>query len=202
MQALITTIKPTSGNFASFSPRAKEGEAPRSTVYAAFALPSAISNCTDAELVRFATAAFSICVSDCLRDALKAGKPEFSVPSLAECYASTGKEYLITKPDLTAWLKDFAEPILAAALAAKSGLPVDSAKVVKKAIAYRDLLLLIASRSIMLQEQIDSCAKALEVIAASGRINSYTENVIEGLARKQEKLNDASLDDDEDDLDF
>ena len=203
--SLITTVKPTAGFFASFSPRAKEGEEKRSTVFAAFSLPTAIlSIASNEELSRFAVAAYTQCVSDCLRDALKAGKAEFAVPSLAECYASSGKEYLITKPELADWIKSFAEPIITAALAAKSGLPVDSVKVVKKAIAYRDLLLLIASRSIMLQEQIDNAAKALEVLAASGKVNSYTENVIEGLARKQVKLNEylAGATEDEDDIDF
>lgn len=203
--ALITTIKPSSGYFAAFSPRAKEGEEKRSTVFAAFSLPASISALdSNGELARFAIAAFTDCVADCLRDALKAGKAEFAVPSLAECFASSGKEYLITKPELAEWIKTFADPIITSALAAKSGLPADSVKVSKKAIAYRDLLLLIASRSIMLQEQIDNAAKALEVLAASGKVNAYTENVIEGLARKQVKLNEylAGASDDDDDIDF
>lgn len=205
MQAIISTIKPTSGYFASFSPRAKEGEEKRSSVFASFELPAPIAALdSNSELARFAVGAFTQCVSDALRDALKAGKSNVSIPSLAECYIPAKKEYTIVKALLVDWLKDFAYPIIEQAIATKSGQSVDSIKVAKKAIKYRDLLLMIASREIMSQDEIDNAARVLELLHASKKEHAYTANVEEGLGIKQLKLNAklAGQDDDDDEIDF
>lgn len=204
MQAQITTIKPTSGFFTSFQPRSKEGEEKRSEIHAVFSLPMQIESIGNVELKGFAIRAYCNAVNSLLRDAVKAGQAEFTIPAIAELFSEAKREFLITKPELLAWINSFALPIISAAIATKSGLSLDSVKVVKKAIAYRELLLLIASRSIMMQEQIDSCLKVLELVTASGKTNDYSDNVIQAIARKQEKLNDylAGNADDENEIDF
>lgn len=204
MNAQITTIKPTSGLYTSFQPRSKEGEEKRAEIYATFSIPALLESIANDEVKAFAIRAYQNAVNALLREAVKAGKPEFTIPELGELFAEGKREFLITKPELLEWLNSFALPIVSAAIATKSGLSVDSVKVVKKAIAYRELMSLIASRSIMMQEQIDSCIKVMELVTASGKQNAYSDNVIQAIARKQEKLNDylAGNEDDEDEIDF
>jgi hypothetical protein len=202
-KAIITTIQPTSGLFTSFQPRSAEGAEKKLEVFATFSEPTEFSMLTNADLKAFCIRAYGNAVNGLLRIAAKAGHAEFPLPSIAEMYAETKREFLITKKDLEAWLDNFALPIIAKAISSKSGLHIDSPKVVKKVIAYKELMLAIASRSIMQQEEIDSCLKVLELV--DNVPNEYTNNVSEALGRKQEKLNDKLAginDDDLEDVDF
>lgn len=190
MNAIITTIKPVSSdNFVSFKPRNKEGEAEKQEVFAAVIIPTAIEEMTAGELKAFAIRAFNECCISALRNALKEGKEEFTIPSLSECFASSGKEYLITAKELKEWIYSFAVRIISAAIATKAGLSADSKAVIKKANKYAEVLEKIAGRSMMFQDDIDSCIKVCELLMAQGETHSYTENVIKGIARKQDKLN-------------
>ncbi len=204
MKTVLTTIKPTSGMAVSFKPRSKEGMEEKAELFAAYELPAEIANLHDGMLRNFALNAFSAYVLDCLKSAAKESKQEFTY-SLEEAFKPTQREFLITRKDLEAWTIGFAIPLVSAAIASKSGLSIDSVKVTKKAIAYRDLLLSLASRSIMLQEDIDTCIKVMELIASSGKQNAYTDNVAQAIERKQSKLNDylaGKQGNDEDDIDF
>lgn len=202
--AIITTIRPTAGLFTSFQPRSKEGEEKRSEVFAIFSIPASLESIANPELKGFAVRAYGNAVNSLLRDAVKAGQAEFTIPQISELYAETKREFLITKPELLNWINDFALMLISSAISIKAGLHIDSPKVVKKAIAYRELLLLIASRSIMMQEQLDSCLKVMELVMASGKENSYSDNVIQAIARKQEKLNEylSGNQDSDDEIDF
>lgn len=200
----ITTIKPTSGLYASFQPRSKEGEEKKPEVFASYEIPACLSGINNDDARAFAIRAYGFAVAELLKAAVKDGKPEFSV-AFPELFGETKREFLVTKKDLEAWIDNFASGIISAALVAKSGLPADSVKIVKKVLAYKALLLEIASRSIMMQEQIDSCIKVLSLIAESGKTHAYTDNVAEGLSRKQDKLNAylaGNQQDEEDDLDL
>lgn len=201
--AQITTIAPTSGLFTSFQPRSKEGEAKKLEVFATYQEPLAFSQLLDAELKAFCIRAYGAQVNLFLREAAKNGHSQFPLPAISEFFAETKREFLITKKDLEAWLDSFALPIISKAISSKSGLHIDSPKVVKKAIAYRELMLSISSRSLMQQEEIDSALKVLALVDAVP--NAYTNNVAEALGRKQEKLNDKLNglgDDDLDSIDF
>ena len=206
MKAIITTIKPTSGLFVSFAPRTKEGEEKRPEVFAAISLPPAIANLQDGELRTFAVRAYSFAASEALRLATKEGQSEFIVPGIAEAFApKEGKEYLITRKDLEAWLVDYALPIIEAAIAKKAGRPANDVKVVKKALGYKDILLGLTSRSIMKQDDIDAVIRTLTMLESTGKSHPYSENVAKATARKQDQL-DAFLADgaetEDDDLDF
>lgn len=199
----VTTIKPASELYVSFKPRSKEGMPEKPEVFAAIDYPAAIANIANPDLAAFAKRAWHFAVLDSLKDAVKEGKQEFTL-SMETCFAEAKREFLITKKDLEAWIDNFALPIISAALAAKAGLHIDSPKVVKKAIAYKELLLLISSRSIMMQDQIDSCLKVAALITETGKEHPYSDNVWTGIARKQEKLNAylAGKDDEDDDFDL
>lgn len=182
----ITTITPTSGLYTSFQPRSKEGEAKKLEVFAAFSLPNAFETIANSEIKAFCQRALASEINSLMRDAVKAGKSEFAMPAISEMFAETKREFLITKKDLESWIDTFASPILSLAISTKASLHIDSPKVVKKVIAYKELMLSIASRSIMTQEDIDSCIKVLALVES--KPNAYTDNVSEALARKQEKL--------------
>lgn len=204
-QITVTTIKPTSGLFVSFKPRSKEGQPEKQEVFASFFLPEVFEAIQNPDVKGFVIRAYGNAVLDCLKQAVKDGKPEFSLPALSELYAETKREFLITRKDLEAWLDSFCLPLVTAAIAAKAGLAADSVKVVKKAIAYKETLLQLASRSIMQQDEIDSSIRVLELIAASGQENAYTDNVAQAVERKQQKLNDylaGKQDDDGEEIDF
>ena len=201
--AQITTIAPTNGLFTSFKPRSKEGEQEKPECFASFDLPQEFTGLLNADLKAFCIRAYAAQVNLFLRSAVKAGQDKFPLPPLCGFFAETKREFLITKKDLEEWLDSFALPIVSRAISAKAGLHPDSPKVVKKALAYRELMLSISSRSIMGQEEIDSCTKVLALVDAVP--NAYSNNVAEALGRKQEKLN-AKLnginDDDLDSIDF
>lgn len=199
----ITTIAPTSGLFTSFQPRSKEGEAKKLEVFASYHLPAAFELITNSEIKSFCQRALGAEINSMMREAVKSGKSEFILPEISALFAETKREFLITKKDLEAWIDTFAAKILSAAISAKSCLHIDSPKVVKKVIAYKELLLAIASRSIMNQDDIDACIKVLALVESHP--NAYTDNVSEALARKQEKLNDylaGKADNADDDIDF
>jgi hypothetical protein len=202
-QITITTIAPTSGLFTSFQPRSKEGEAKKLEVFASYSLPVAFESIVNDEIKSFCQRALASEINSLMRDAVKSGKSEFQLPAISELFAETKREFLITKKDLEAWVDTFAAPILSAAISSKASLHIDSPKVVKKVIAYKELLLQIASRSIMDQDDIDSCIKVLALVES--KPNAYTDNVSEALARKQEKLNEylaGKADNADDDIDF
>lgn len=184
----VTNIKPTSGLFTSFQPRSKEGEEKRPACFAVYETPAALSALPDGEVKAFAYRAYESVITDCLRDAVKAGKAEFSAPALSACFVSEGKEYLITAKDLKEWLSSYALEIIYGAIASKAGLSADHVKVVKKGNAYAEKLEMIASRSLMMQDDIDAAARVLELLENNGKNHPYTDNVIQGLGRKQEKL--------------
>lgn len=204
---IITNIKPTNGLFASFQPRSKEGEEKRQPVFAAYELPVQIANAPDSDLRTFAVRAYDMAVTSLLKDALKDGKAEFTVPGIANLFEPAKREFLITRKDLEAWIIECAMPCICAALSAKSGLHIDSPKIIKKAIAYKEILLSIAGRSIMGQADIDASIRVLELVAAlpEDKQHSYTDNVAQGIERQQTKLNEflaSGSNESEDDLDF
>lgn len=203
-QIQVTTIRPTSGLFVSFKPRSKEGQPEKQEVFASFSLPALFDAIQHTEVKGFLIRAFSSAVLDCLKGAVKDGKESFSIPALSELYAETKREFLITRKDLEAWLDGFCMPLVSAAIAAKAGLHIDSPKVFKKAIAYKETMLQLASRSLMQQDEIDSAIRVLELVANSGKEHGYTDNVAQAIERKQAKLNDylAGKQDDEDEIDF
>lgn len=203
-QIQVTTIKPVSGLFVSFKPRSKEGQPEKQEVFAAFSLPTLFDAIQHQEVRGFLIRAFSNAVLDCLKIAVKEGKESFAIPALSELYAETKREFLITRKDLEAWIDGFCIPLVSAAIAAKAGLHIDSPKVVKKAIAYKETMLQLASRSLMQQDEIDSAIRVLELVASSGKEHSYTDNVAQAIERKQTKLNDylAGKQDDDEEIDF
>lgn len=203
-QIAITTIRPTTGLFVSFKPRSKEGMPEKQEVFASFSLPAAFDLIQQQEIRGFLIRAFSNAILDCLRNALKEGKADFALPSLSELYAETKREFLITRKDLEAWLDGFCIPLVSAAIAAKASLNADSPKVIKKAIAYKETMLQLASRSMMQQDEIDAAIRVLELVATSGKENNYTDNVAQAIERKQTKLNDylAGKQETEDEIDF
>lgn len=203
-QIQVTTIRPTSGLFVSFKPRSKEGQPEKQEVFASFSLPALFDAIQQQEVKGFLIRAFSNAVLDCLKGAVKDGKESFSIPALSDLYAETKREFLITRKDLESWLDGFCMPLVSAAIAAKASLHIDSPKVVKKAIAYKETLLQLASRSMMQQDEIDSAIRVLELVANSGKDHAYTDNVAQAIERKQAKLNDylAGKQDDEEEIDF
>lgn len=201
----ITTIKPTAGNFASFSPRTKEGEEKKPACFFSYDIPAAISNIAADDVRGFAIRAYAVAMDDLLKDAIKAGKDIITVPAIDALYATTGKEYLVTAKDIKAFCDTFAANAIAAAIAAKTGLSTDSVKVVKKTIQYVETLQAVAGRGMMLQDQIDNAARVLDLLTALPNCPEYAANIIEGLARKQQRLNDylaSGADDGEDEADF
>lgn len=203
-QIQVTTIKPVSGLFVSFKPRSKEGQPEKQEVFAAFSLPALFDAIQHQEVKGFLIRAFSNAVLDCLKQTVKDGKESFTVPALSELYAETKREFLITRKDLESWLDGFCLPLVSAAIAAKAGLHIDSPKVVKKAIAYKETMLQLASRSLMQQDEIDSAIRVMELVATSGKDHSYTDNVAQAIERKQAKLNDylAGKQEDDEEIDF
>jgi len=214
--AIITTISPSVSAemlMTSFQPRSKEGEEKKLEVFASFSIPVAFNSLLDSDLKAYCIRSYCNAVNLLLRDAVKEGKPEFAIPPIASLYAETKREFLITKKDLEAWLDGFAMPIISAAISLKGNLHIDSPKVVKKALAYKEIMLGISSRSIMNQEDIDSAIRVLELVvtasAANGNGNGkehpYTDNVAQGIERKQGHLNEflaAGAGKETDDIDF
>ncbi len=202
----ITSIKPTAGFFASKDFRAKEGEEKKQSLFASYEMPAEITSLHDSELKAFAIRAFGAAMDIALDKAIKDGKTEaFEMPSLADCFIATKREFLLTKANLMPWI-DFAIPVISAAIAAKASLHIDSPKVVKKALAYKETLLALASRSVMKQEDIDACIKVCGLLEETGKKHDYTDNVLQGIVRAQDKLNaflaNGAQDDDGDELDF
>lgn len=203
MNLQITTIQPvSSSSYVSFKPRSKEGEEKKPEVYVSYSLPTALESMGNSDVKAFAIRAYDSCLSELIRLALKDGKEFITQPSLSECFTKAKKEYLVTKADLQAWISNIIH-IVQAAIAGKAGLSIENAKVVRKAEAYSDLLLRLSSRSLMMQDEIDSCIKVLDLITE--KINlPYSENVAEAIARKQDKLNEylEGKTESDDDLDF
>ena len=203
MNLPITTIQPvSSSSYVSFKPRSKEGEEKKPEVYVSYSLPTALENMPDSEIKAFAIRAYESCLSELIRLALKDGKESILQPSLAECFTRAKKEYLITKADLQEWISKIIK-IIQGAIASKAGLPLDNAKVIKKAEAYSELLIKLSSRSLMMQDEIDACIKVLTLITDNINL-PYSENVAEAIARKQEKLNEylSGKSESDDELDF
>ena len=186
----ITTIKPTSGLSVSFKPRSKEGEAEKLEVHASYFLPKVLAAISNQELVGFASRAYKASMLDLLKQAVKDAKETIAIPSLSELYPeSTKREFTVTKEALINWFDSFADKILSAAISAKAGLPADSVKVTKKVLQYKELILALAKRGDpMKQEDIDAVIRVLGLIDASGNNHHYTDNVAQGVAVMQEKL--------------
>lgn len=202
-KSIVTTIKPTAGLFVSFKPRSKEGQAEKLEIFASYEMPAEIANLHDGALRTFAFRSYGAYVLECLKDAVKDSRQEFT-HSLESAYEPAAREFLITRKDLESWFDSFAAGIIAAAISAKTSLHIDSPKVVKKVIAYKEIMLAIASRSLMLQDQIDTALRVMALIDESGKQHAYTDNVLTGIVRKQDKLNAAATgtDEDEEDIDF
>lgn len=203
-QIQVTTIRPTTGLHVSFKPRSKEGQPEKQEVFATFSLPALFDAIQQQEVRGFLVRAYGNAILDCLRQAIKEGKESFTLPALSDLYAETKREFLITRKDLEAWLDGFCMPLVSSAIAAKASLNIDSPKVVKKAIAYKETMLQLASRSLMQQDEIDSAIRVLELVANSGKDHVYTDNVAQAIERKQAKLNDylAGKADDDEEIDF
>lgn len=204
---LITSIKPTAGHFAVKNFKSKEGEEKKPSLYVSFEMPSEFASLLNSDLQAFCMRSYSEAMTVALDNACKDNKESMQALSLAECFVAAKKEYTVTRKDIKEWLDTFAYAIINAALAAKAGLHVDSPKVVKKANKYSELLLELSARGKpMDQESIDSCLRVMEVIDKSGLKNDYTDNVLQGIVKMQNKL-DAFLasgqqDEEDDDLDF
>lgn len=190
-QIQITTIKPTLGLSVSFQPRTKEGEEKKPEVFASYALPEIISSIINPDLAIFASRAYRNAVLELLKDTLKAGKDSFVIPAIAEIFPeSTKREFTVTKEAISEWFDSYAAPLLTGAIASKGNLPVDSVAVVKKVIKYKELMLAIAKRGDpMKQEDIDAAIRVLGLLSASNTSHAYTDNVAQGIAKMQEKLN-------------
>lgn len=186
----VTTIKPTSGLSVSFKPRSKEGEAEKLEVFASYFLPEAITSISNQEVLGFASRAYKASMLDLLKQAVKETKETIAIPSISDLYPeSTKREFTVTKEALINWFESFADKILSAAISAKAGLPADSVKVVKKVLQYKELILALAKRGDpMKQEDIDSVIRVLGLIDSSSTKHEYTDNVAQGVAAMQEKL--------------
>lgn len=207
-QVTITSIQPTGSmqHYATINQRSKEGEEKKTPFYALFDMPQAITQIANDEIRGFAMRAFTNAVWLSSKEAIKSGHMTFPLISLNDCYAETKREFLITKKDLEAWIDGFSLPIISAAISAKSGLHIDNPKVVKKALAYKEILIGLASRSIMSQEDIDNCIRCLELVASANcEGHAYTDNVAQGIERKQNQLNEflaAGQNESDNELDF
>lgn len=203
---ILTTIKPTLGRSIEVAVRNKEGEAKKPNLFVSYHMLPELEAIANDDIRAFAFRAYEFAVWQAANKARKDGKESFPAPSLAECFEATKREFLITKEALSAWLADFSMPILHAAIASKLSLPADSVKVVKRGMKYQEAFMLLARRgNIMCQDEIDYCIKALEVIDATGKENSYTDNISTALSKEQEKLNAflaRGAEEDEDEEDF
>ena len=204
----FTTIKPSDSSLSvCFPQRSKEGEAEKPSLYATFFLPAQIESIANDEIKSFCIRAYSEAVKQTGDKARKEGLSEFHMPALSELFVKTGKrEFTITRKGITDWLESFALSIISSAISAKSSLHIDSPKVVKKALKYAELIQSLTSREIMSQDDIDSCLRVVELIVSSGKDHTYTDNIIQGIAKMQAKrtAKDNGADDEEDDdgLDF
>lgn len=202
---VITTIKPTSGFFATKNFRSAEGQEKRMPAYAAFEMPAAIGQIGNDEVKAFAYRAFTEAMNAILSDAIKDGKEQFPMPSINELFEAGKREFALTKKDVLAWLESFAMPIISLAISTKANIHIDSPKVVKKALQYKEIILGLSSRSIMSQVDIDACLRVASLIEDSGKANDYTDNILTGIAKQQAKL-DAFLasgkTEEEDEIDF
>ena len=203
----ITTITPNAiqnTGIASFKPRTKEGLPEKPACHIQYSYPAEFALINNDSIRAYAIRAYDAAMDTALKDAVRDNKSEFTALSLDNCYVATKREFLLTKTDLSAWADKFALPIIAAAIAAKAGLHAESPKVIAKCKAYRESILALAARGMMQQIEIDSLIKVAGLIAEQPIINAYTDNFVQGIARKQERLlafleNGSEL---EDDLDF
>ena len=199
----ITSIKPTSGFFATKNFKTKEGEEKKNSLYAPFSLPSEFDSLLDADLKAFCIRAYGEAMDIALDNACKLGKESLQALSLSECFEAGKREFLITKKDIQEWLDAYAYPIINAAIAAKAGLHIDSPKVVKKANQYAEIMLSLSARGLMTQNDIDAAIRVMSLLEESGKSNSYSDNILTGITRKQTQLdNFNSSKESSEDIDF
>lgn len=203
----FTTIKPSDSSlFCTYPQRSKEGEEEKPSLYATFFIPAVIESIQNEEIKSFCMRAYAEAVKQTGDKARKEGLSEFRMPALDELFVKTGKrEFTITRKGIIEWLESFALAIISAAISAKSSLHIDSPKVVKKALKYAELIQALASREVMSQDDIDSCLRVVELIVSSGKDHTYTDNIIQGIAKMQAKRtakDNGADDEEEDDADF
>ena len=204
----LTTIQPTAASalFVTINQRSKEGEAEKPKLYVEFSLPEVLESIANTEVKAFAMRAYAEAVRQAANTARKDGLDNFTMPAIGELFSISNKrEFLLTKKDVQKWLDDFAYAIIQAAISAKGNLNPDSPKVIKKTNQYQEILLGLTSRQIMTQADIDNCLRVCELLANSGKDHPYTDNVVQGIARAQKKLDDFlsnGSNDLDDDLDF
>lgn len=184
----ITSIKPTSGLFATKNFKTKEGEDKKLPVFASYAMPVEFESLLNSELKAFCIRAYGEAMDSALDNAVKLGKESFEQLSLSECFESGKREFLITKKDIQEWLDSFAYAIISAAIATKAGLHIDSPKVVKKANQYAEIMLSLSARGLMTQNDIDAAIRVMSLLDDSGKTNSYSDNILTGITRKQAQL--------------
>lgn len=189
----VTTIKPTSGLFVSFTPRNEKGTAEadkKPECHASYSLPESFSLIQNPEIAGYLARSYKHYVYESLKAAVKINADSFSLAPVSEIYPeTTGRTFTVTKGDLESWFDSFASAILTAAISSKLALPADSVKVVKKVIEYRKLTLALASKgNPMAQDDLDAVIRFLGLIAASGKEHSYTDNVAQGAAKMQHKI--------------
>lgn len=185
---IITSIKPTSGFFATKNFRTTEGQDKRASCFAQYEMPQAIGQIGNDEIKAFAYRAFNAAMDEALNEAIKAGKQEFPMPHINELFEAGKREFALTKKDVLAWLESFAMPIIELAISTKAGLHIDSPKVVKKALQYKEIILELSSRSVMSQINIDACLRVASLIEDSGKSHPYTDNILTGITKSQAKL--------------
>jgi len=187
----ITTITPNAiqgQGIASFKPRTKEGMPERPACHISYSYPSELSLINNDELRAFSLRAYDFAMEEALKAAVRDNKDSLEQLALDDCFLATKREFLLTKADLTKWADTFALPIIAQAIAAKAGLHAESPKVIAKCKAYKDSILALSARTLMQQQEIDALIKVVSLIADQPISNAYTDNVAQGIARKQERL--------------
>lgn len=184
----ITSIKPSNGLFATKNFKTKEGEEKKASLYASYALPAEFESLLNSDLKAFCIRAYGEAMDSALDQAVKLGKESFSQLSLAECFESGKREFLITKKDIQEWLDSFAYAVISAAIATKANLHIDSPKVVKKANQYAEIMLSLSARGLMTQNDIDAAIRVMSLLDDSGKSNSYSDNILTGITRKQAQL--------------
>ena len=207
-QLQITTIAPSAiqgQGIASFKPRTKEGMPERPACHISYSYPAELALINNDELRAFSLRAYDFAMEEALKAAVREDKAEFAPLSLADCFLATKREFLLTKAELTKWADTFALPIIANAIAAKAGVHPESPKVIAKCKAYKDSILALSARTLMQQQEIDALNKVAALVSEQDKQDAYTDNFVQGIARKQERLNAWLAEgkiDSEDDLDF
>ena len=189
----ITTITPNAiqgAAIASFKPRTSEGMPERPACHIQYSLPAEFSLIANDSIRSFAIRAYEHAMELALKSAVRDNKDSLEQLALDDCFLATKREFLLTKPELTKWADTFALPIIAQAIAAKAGLHAESPKVIAKCKAYKDSILALSARTLMQQQEIDALIKVVSLIADQPVSNAYTDNVAQGIARKQERLSE------------